>query len=36
MLMSRGIVGPRATYVYLGFWIGFAVFAGLVFGGLAT
>jgi uncharacterized membrane protein YraQ (UPF0718 family) len=36
MLMSRGIVGPRATHVYLGFWISFAVLAGLAFGALTT
>jgi uncharacterized membrane protein YraQ (UPF0718 family) len=36
MLMSRGIVGPRATYVYLGFWIAFAALAGLAFGALAA
>jgi uncharacterized protein len=34
VLMSRGIIGPRATYAYLAFWIAFALAAGLVFGAL--
>jgi len=36
LLMSRGIVGPRATRAYLGFWIAFAVLAGLVFGAITA
>jgi uncharacterized membrane protein YraQ (UPF0718 family) len=35
VLMSRGIVGPRATYFYLGFWIAFALAAGLAFGAVS-
>jgi uncharacterized protein len=31
ILMSRGIIGRRATYFYLGFWILFAIAAGLIF-----
>jgi uncharacterized membrane protein YraQ (UPF0718 family) len=31
VLMSRGVVGRRATYFYVGFWILFAISAGLVF-----
>lgn len=36
LLMSRGIVGPRATHIYLGFWIAFAVLAGLALGALTA
>lgn len=31
ILMSRGIIGRRATYFYVGFWVLFAITAGLVF-----
>jgi len=31
ILMSRGILGKRATYFYVGFWIAFAIVAGLAF-----
>jgi uncharacterized membrane protein YraQ (UPF0718 family) len=31
ILMSRGILGRRATYFYVGFWILFAIAAGIAF-----
>jgi uncharacterized membrane protein YraQ (UPF0718 family) len=31
ILMSRGIIGRRATLFYVGFWILFAIAAGLAF-----
>jgi len=34
--MSRGIVGPRATWFYLGFWIAFALTAGVAFGAVMS
>lgn len=36
VLMSRGIVGSRATYFYLFFWIAFALAAGIVFGAVSS
>jgi uncharacterized membrane protein YraQ (UPF0718 family) len=36
VLMSRGIIGKRATYFYLGFWILFAIVAGAIYGLLAS
>lgn len=34
ILMSRGVIGRRATGFYVAFWIAFAVLAGLAFGAL--
>jgi uncharacterized membrane protein YraQ (UPF0718 family) len=34
IVMSRGIVGSRATYFYLCFWIAFALAAGVAFGAI--
>jgi uncharacterized membrane protein YraQ (UPF0718 family) len=34
ILMSRGIIGRRATYFYVGFWIVFAIAVGLIFGAI--
>jgi hypothetical protein len=36
VLMSRGIVGSRATYLCLFFWIAFALAAGIVFGAVSS
>jgi uncharacterized membrane protein YraQ (UPF0718 family) len=35
ILMSRAIIGRRATYFYVGFWIVFAIVAGLTFSAIA-
>ncbi len=36
VLMSRGIIGKRATYFYVGFWILFAIAAGALYGLLVS
>jgi uncharacterized membrane protein YraQ (UPF0718 family) len=36
ILMSRGILGPRATHFYVAFWIVFAIAAGVAFQLLAS
>jgi uncharacterized membrane protein YraQ (UPF0718 family) len=36
VLMSRGIIGKRATYFYLGFWTLFAIAAGAIYGLLVS
>ena len=30
-VMSRGVLAPRVTYVYVGFWIAFVILSGVVF-----